>query len=340
MSARLSLGMDIGGTNGRAALVAVTDLGASSPRVEVLSEARLRVRGDTSPDAIAQTIDDLALACCADAKISRDTLSGIGLGIAGQLSADRRTVINGPNLGWLNVPFADLVERRLLAAGAGAIPVAVFNDLSGIAWGEHRCGGGQGFRDLMVVYVGTGVGCGLIADGRLYEGSRAKAGEIGHSKVVSSLGRACGCGERGCLEAYVGGRYIELRAAEDLRAGAAPDLLSFLCLDPLGDFSVIPSELDRAAAAGVGYAARLWDEAADHFGKVMSACLALQNPSGWLLGGGVLDHCPHLRALLIARTAALTVKAIWDDVTVLTPTLGDRAGLIGAALLALEPTTT
>jgi glucokinase len=340
MSARLSIGLDIGGTNGRAALVATTGWDGPNPQAEVLSEARARVRGDTSPDAIARAIDALAMECCETAQISRDQLSGIGIGIAGQLSADRRTVINGPNLGWRGVPFADLVERRLLDDGAGAIPVSVFNDLSGIAWGEHRCGAGAGYRDLMVVYVGTGVGCGLIVEGKLYEGSHAKAGEIGHSKVVARGGRACGCGEHGCMEAYVGGRYIELRVAEDLHAGRAEDLRAFLGMDthtlPNGE-AVMPSEIDRAAGAGVAYAARLWDEAADAFALVMSACLALQNPSGWLLGGGVLDHCPLLRQRLLARTAALTVQAIWRDVTVLTPTLGDRAGLIGAALLALEP---
>lgn len=334
MTARLSLGMDIGGTNARAALVATLDWDSPSPRTEILSEARTRIRGDTSPPAIARVVAELTQTCCSQSAINPANLSGVGIGIAGQLSANRRIVINGPNLGWRAVPFADIAETQL-----GAVPVSVFNDLSGITWGEYRCGSGIGYRDLMVVYVGTGVGCGLIANGKLYEGGQSKAGEIGHSKVVVRGGRVCGCGELGCMETYIGGRYLELRAVADLNAGIAEDLRYYLGL-PIRAFdpaeTVLPSQIDLAAAAGVGYAVRLWDEAADKFGQVISTCLALQNPTGWLLGGGVLDHCPHLRQRLIESAKSLTVKAIWDDVTVLEPKLGDYAGLLGGALLALE----
>jgi len=241
-------------------------------------------------------------------------------------------VVNGPDLGWQHVEFAHIVEGVV-----GDIPTAIFNDLSGMAWGEYKLGGAQGYDDLLVVYVGTGVGAGLVCNGQLYEGSRSKAGEIGHSKIRWG-GRMGGNGEQGSMEAYMGGRYLELRINEDLNRGEAEDLRAFLDMprEPYALPRVMPSHVDRAAAAGVPYAERLWTEVSRGFGQVMSACLALLNPSGWLLGGGVMAACPHLRQRAIEASQALTVRPIWDDLTVLTPTLGDHAGLLGSALLALE----
>lgn len=326
MTETFAIGLDIGGTNTRAALVSSSAQGS-----RVLDERRVRSREDTSPGRIARTVGELVEACCAGAQIPRDRLSSIGIGIAGQLSRDQRTVINGPNLGWREVPFADLIE-----ASVGPIPTRIFNDLSVIAWGEAQCGGGRGHDDLLVIYVGTGVGCGLILNSALYEGSHAKAGEVGHSKITASGGRPCGCGEFGCLETLIGGRYIEGRVIEDLNAGLADDLRAFLELSPTPEpGSVVPSDIDRAAIAGVDYASKLWDEAASSFGLVMSACLAVTNPSGWLLGGGVMEGCPELRRLAVSYTQRLTVKAIWDDLEVLTPQLGSLSGLLGAALLSL-----
>src|SRR5690606_15636855 len=133
----------------------------------------------------------------------------------------------------------------------------------------------------------------------------------------------CGCGEVGCLETLVGGRYIEARVAADLASGRAADLARFL--ESQGEMPdlVTPSDVDCAARHGVGYAEALWDEVSSALARMLSGCLSLINPSGLLLGGGVLLGCESLRARIAADLERMTVAAVWRDVKLLTPELGD-----------------
>jgi len=343
MSASHVIGLDIGGTNARAALLALGrerpgPEDASSARsadenrevcgVEILLDRRRRIRDDTSPEAVVDVIASLARECADAGGLALGDLVGVGIGIAAQLSADGRVVLNAPNLGWRDVALAEALTSSMPeAAGIG-----LYNDLSAIAWGERACGGARGHDHLLAVYVGTGVGSGLILGGELYEGAGGKAGEIGHAKVTGFDG-LCGCGQHGCIEALAGGRSLERRIAADIATGDAEALVAWLSEREEGPVDVLPEHVDAAAGAGVGYARSLWDEVSDALGDVLASAIATLNPSALLLGGGVLENAPNLRARTLERMSARTVETAWDDVSVLRPALGDDAGALGAGLL-------
>lgn len=182
MAAKPTVGVDLGGTRLRAARVRD---GAIEERVSVHLDA-------TEPEAVAAQLADVA----------RSLGDGpVGIGVAGMLRGDTGIIANAPNLNWRDVPFADIVGRRL------SRPVHLENDLSAIAWGEYRFGAGRGARSVACVFVGTGVGGGAVLDGKLYRGANNTSMEIGHVKIAPP-DRTCGCGKRGCMETYVGGAFL------------------------------------------------------------------------------------------------------------------------------------
>ncbi len=314
------VGMDIGGTNARAALVAWDGHGGT-----LVADRRVRIRGATSPEEIVGVVERLVVACCADGGVPVEEIQGVGIGFAGQLSRDGRVVLNSPNLFWRDVPFAAMLEAALSVRR-----VVLANDLNAIVWGECQQGAGRGFDDVLALYVGTGIGAGVVHRGRLLTGYGGNAGELGHAKVPG-LTASCGCGQVGCVEALAGGRAIEERVARDVAAGLAAGMEAYL--RPQTAPSAV--EVELAAHAGVSYALALWDEVAAAIADVLSAALATLNPRALLLGGGVLEGCPVLRARLVARLSERVAEVIWRDVTVLTPHLPGDAGILGAAFLAL-----
>lgn len=309
-------GLDIGGTNARAARIELEN-GPS-----VVARAHASVRADLSPEGVAKTclrlVDELR-----QGTDPADCV--IGVGFAGQLGTDRDLVINAPNLAWRDVRFGSLLSQHL-----GGAKVALYNDLSSIVWGEYRAGGARGFDDLLAIYVGTGVGGGLIQGGRLYEGHAANAGEIGHCKLPQIKTR-CGCGQLGCVEALAGGLSIERRLREDLGRNVETSLAGL-------EHPLNASHVEQAFMKGDAYAMALWSEISEALAFVLSGAIGLLNPHALLLGGGVLEGCPELRRQVIARLSVLTVAVAWDGLEVIAPTLGPDAGPIGAALLASSAT--
>ncbi|MBX7102244.1 MAG: ROK family protein [Myxococcaceae bacterium] len=198
--ATTGVGVDLGGTNLRAALVEI-------PSGKVLASVR-RAHGSKAPEVVAHEV--------AAAIKELGAVGPCGVGVAGQLK--RGLVAMAPNLNWHNVDFA-----RLLTAELGK-PVALYNDLKVAAWGEHCAGAAQGARDSLTVFVGSGVGSAQIANGQLVLGDGGVAGEIGHLKVQLEGGRRCGCGALGCLEAYAGGHNLEAWMKEEGLHGTVGDL--------------------------------------------------------------------------------------------------------------------
>jgi len=189
----VQIGVDLGGSNLRAAAFADGD--GATP-FEIHKEA---VGDDRAPDAIvervAQTIERLASGSAGPI--------AVGVGVAALLRDRRGTVASSPHLRWRNVPFGELLGRRL---GAG-YRLGVYNDVNAITWGEAVAGAARGCRDVLAVYVGTGIGAGLIVGGQLVEGASNCAGELGHNKVRWDEEAApCMCGGRGCVEASLPGR--------------------------------------------------------------------------------------------------------------------------------------
>jgi glucokinase len=315
----LALGLDLGGTNARAALVD-RDSG------QVLAGHRVLLC-DRSPAAVLEVVMQAIREAAAGHDVA--TFGGVGVGVAGQCLGTTGVVLNAPNLGWRDVPFGDLLQRAL------GLPVRVANDLSAAAWGEKRFGAAKGVADVVLVFVGSGVGSGLILGGRLHEGARGVAGELGHVKVRPTRPetklRRCGCGATGCLEAYTSGVNIAARVREELGAGAH-SLVSKLVEEDLAQVSA--AVVEQAWTQGDPYARALWDEVAELLGNAIATVVTLLNPARVILGGGVLLGCMQLERLVRERFDAQVSASAAAGLTFERAFLGDDAGVIGAALLA------
>ena len=303
-----AVGIDLGGTNARVALVTAEG--------QIQKHEKIALT-DRSPNAVADLLAGGARSLLRDTGIEA---LPVGVGMAAQMLRGTGKVSLAPNLGWRDVPFAALLRERL-----GVTPL-LMNDLGAAAWGEACAGAARGERDVILVYVGTGVGSALILDGRLYTGGGGVAGEVGHMKVVPR-GRRCGCGELGCLEAYVSGRNLAGRIRERLEGGAQSRLTK----------GAGAWELEQAAVQGDGLARELWEEAAELLAVALGNLCTAFNPRRLILGGGVLLGCPGLREKVKTGLFDYALKVSQANLEVLDAQLGDDSGVVGSALHALSP---
>lgn len=317
MRGRLALGCDLGATNLRVALVSETGAIVASSR-EALT--------DRTPSVVAQELARIGAQVLELAQIGWDEVHGVGVGLAGQILGSTGTVRVGPNLGWRDVRFGNLVERAL-----GRTP-RVVNDLSAAAWGESQVGAARGVDDALVVFLGSGVGAGLVVGGKLYEGFSGVAGELGHTKVRPG-GRRCGCGERGCLEAYVGGHNVAARLRELVEEGRGAAILEAAG----GDLAEVgPRALSMAVERGDPEAHAFLEEMAELIGWMIGNAITLLNPQKLVLGGGMFHGIGALRELLVREVRASAGRAHLLGLSVLESALEDDAGLVGAGLLAFH----
>jgi glucokinase len=295
---KLALGVDIGGTNARAAVV-------DRATGHILGSAK-KAWTVRAPEAVVGEVAQLLTSLMAGHGIAD---APVGVGIAGMLSGS--VVVNAPNLGWRDFDFGAALSARV------GRRVQLFNDLSAAAWGEKSAGAAKGAQHLFTVFVGTGVGSAIISDGRLLEGATGVAAEFGHIKVELDGGRRCGCGDRGCLEAYVGGAKLSEWMKEEGLSGT-------------------PADLEQRASGGDPRARRLYDVAVGHLALAIANQVTVLNPEVLVLGGGVLSHCPgmvaRIRDVVGHRAAVAARRAVHIEMA----RLGDDSGLVGAALLACE----
>lgn len=326
MARDFALGVDLGGTNVRLALYRGLSHGGAPEMVE---HHRQLVGDSRAPDTVADNV-----AAQVRRLLDRHGLSvhevPIGIGIAAMLCARKGVVANAPNLHWRDVAFATMVSERLEREQ----PVGLYNDVNAITFGEWAAGSGAGVDDVLAVFVGTGVGGGFIAGGRLIEGGSRTAGEIGHIKVVlGDTARSCGCGMRGCIEAYVGGTHLQARIRRELASGAASLALELAGGDP---DAVHPGHLDEAANRDDRYALERYDELAPLLAAALGNAISLLNPSRLILGGGVLSRTPVFRRRVQAALEQVVNPVLLDPLTIVAPALGDDAGLVGSALWAAD----
>ncbi|MGE5186424.1 MAG: ROK family protein, partial [Acidobacteriota bacterium] len=221
--------------------------------------------------------------------------------------------------------------RQLARRLGPRFAVGVYNDVNAIVWGEAVAGAARGCRDVLGVYVGTGIGGGVIAAGALVEGASNCAGEIGHVKVRWDEDAApCACGQRGCVEAYAGGSYIQARIRHELAGGARSEAVRLAG----GAEHVHPGHVDMAAADGDDWALALWSELAPLIAVALANAIAVLNPERLVLGGGVLARCPTLYQLTVASLEVAAPVAAMETLTIVQAELGDEAGLVGSARLA------
>lgn len=320
------LGFDIGGTNARSALIA-----ANQGQFKILSAQKTSIRGSHTPNDVALVVRRVIENVTAEHQLEPNQLSGIGIAIAGQIAIDEHTILNAPNLNWHDIDF-DAVLRQQLDDLIPNIRIRIANDLNAIAWGEYHFGAAHNLSGLLAVYVGTGIGAGLIHDRQLLLGADNVSGEIGHCKFPSLADIPCGCGQFGCVEGYAGGKAIEYRILHDIQTGlVAPADLG------LSD-GEHPSakNIEKYCRLGLPYAVKFWDDTALIIGMLIANAIAILNPQALLLGGGVLEGCPELMSRVVSHIMNLAPRAATANLQFIKPTLHDDAGTLGAALLCLN----
>jgi glucokinase len=276
---------------------------------------------------VVAVIQDAIGRAAAAAGLDPRSVPAVGVGVAGQCLGRTGVVLNAPNLGWRDVPFGSL-----LGAAVG-VPIRVANDLAVAAWGEKRFGAARGIDDVVLVFVGSGVGSGLILSGKLHDGATGVAGEFGHVKVRPWPGtavRRCGCGMTGCLEAYTSGMNVAARVREEIAAGAKTRILELAGGDPA---RVNASLVDEAARGGDAWARALWDEVGELLGVAIANLVTLVNPARLILGGGMLLGSPALLEIVRRTFDGAVSTSATQGLSVVRAGLGDDAGVVGAASL-------
>lgn len=326
MNQQYLLGFDIGGTHARCSLIQKTD-----KNLTIIASQKHAIRANRSPQDIAALVQHVLLTIVLEPKISPSDISGIGVAIAGQIASDERTILNAPNLDWHHIDFYSLL-RAAIGSHAPDVRIRIANDLNAIAWGEYNFGAAQKISSLLAVYVGTGIGAGLIIDGQLMLGADNVSGEIGHSKFPHLESHLCGCGQHGCIEAFAGGKAVEYRILHDIQVG----LVTRQDLGLTQDEHPNAKAIERAYKQNLPYAVAFWEEEALYLGALVANAIAIINPHALLLGGGMLMGCPSLMALSVDRLMTMAPKTATAHLQLIKPTLHDDAGTLGAALLCAD----
>lgn len=315
----LFLGIDLGGTKIATAVV--------DGNAEVLGSAR-KVTPDSRPvpvDAALDAMVDATSEALKAAGVNLGQIGGIGVGAAGSTDVRSGTVVSASNLGWRNIPLANLLAERLNWAG----PLVVDKDTNAAAIGEHLAGAGRGRAHMFYVAVGTGIGGGIILDGRLYRGATGGAGDFGHV-VVEPDGPPCGCGRWGCLEAITSGTAIAAQAEQALAAGKGSTLTALRG-------SITAADVAKAAQGGDAVALDIFQRAAYYLGLALATYVNLVNPECIIIGGGVAES-GNLLFQPVRTTVRERALPTLADIEIVPAELGQQAGIVGAALLvrALE----
>ncbi len=313
--AKNRIGIDVGGTNVKIALVdSDGKIGYSTT-----SPTRAEMGYEYTINNMKQAIRDLMT----ETKLSAKDIEGIGFGLPGQVdfkSGIVRLITNIP--GWVEIPLAKMIEDEF------HIPTRIDNDVRCAALGELNFGAGKGCENLICITVGTGIGSGLIINGRLVRGASNAAGEIGHIKLQMHDGPICGCGDTGCLEAFASGPSIVAMAEEYIMGGKSTKYREMA-----NGGAITPFIVAEAAKAGDPVAKRIFTRMGEYIGIGMASVVNLLNPERIIVGGGVADAGDILLTPLKETIKKRAMKIAGETVQVVPAQLGNTAGVIGASLL-------
>jgi glucokinase len=323
MAKKVLIGVDVGGTS----LLAVV----TSRKGKILGEKKGKTHAEEGASAVLERIIHTIRAAMADAGVKRKQVRAIGIGMPGPLNPQTGVIYHAPNLGptWNNTPVAEYVQERL------GCPVFLDNDVNVGAVGEHVLGAGRGYHDMVAIFVGTGIGGGVIIGGDLYRGHRFTAGEVGHTILLAD-GPLCGCGRRGCAEALASRTAIDREIQAGLEAGresVIPAIMEEMGRDALSS-SVIAAALDRDDAL----MREVLGRAQYYLGLLVANTVNAFDPQVIVLGGGVVERLGAAYVDPVREVAEQYYlnQQDKDQVHVVASELKDYAGVLGAAMLAQQ----
>jgi len=309
---RHAIGVDFGGTSVKIALI--------DERGGIKGEQRIVT------DHVKDRDEWLTKVCSAINDLKGDvTINGVGVGVPGFVDYERGFIYNLPNVpGWTGVPLADLLEERL------NVPVRIDNDVNAMALGECTFGAGRTFQHALFVTLGTGVGGALLINNQLYRGAHSMAGEIGHVSIDMN-GRVSPQGKGG-LEQYVGNRRIAERAIEALEKGRKSIITDLVN----GDLSQIsPKTIKDAASQGDELGMEILDFVTDCIATAFSSIAYILQPQAFIVGGGVAQEADMMFDLIRKHLSERLSPHFYKRLEVKPAELGNYAGMIGCATLAL-----
>jgi glucokinase-like ROK family protein len=312
----------------------VADLGATSIDValttidgRILGHRDEPARIEDGPEAVLGRVDELFESLRRTTPWIPGSLWGVGVGVPGPVEFESGRPISPPIMpGWDGYPIRDRFTTRYGA------PVWVDNDVNVLALGEWRAGVAAGHDNVVVVKLGTGIGAGIISDGRLHRGAQGAAGDVGHVQVVDDPGVVCRCGNLGCLEALAGGAAIARDGLAAATAGRSANLQA--ALDLRGAISA--EDVARAASFGDPVAIQLFAAAGHRIGAMLASIVNFFNPSLVVIGGGVASGPDQLlsgiRETVLRRSLPLATR----DLQLRRSSLGGLAGVIGGASMVVD----
>ena len=313
------VGIDLGGTNIKTGVV--------DEQGKIIAKSSIPTKSERTADEVAFDMAFEVLNLVKSQKISLDELVGVGIGSPGAINSGAGIVDYSPNLGWYNVPIAELILKRVKK------PVKVSNDANVAALGETLFGAGKGYKDTILVTLGTGVGGGIVIGGKLFEGNESKGAELGHSVLVVN-GEPCACGRRGCFEAYSSATALIRETKEAMMRDRESKMWDFVDgdIDKVDGRTAFETEKQGDATAKLvvnNYVLYLSE-------GLLNLCNIFR-PQAIMLGGGVCAQGDNLINRLNKRIKAQHYGYQGTPpVELLIASLGNDAGIIGAAALLMN----
>ncbi|MEI7475232.1 MAG: ROK family protein [bacterium] len=318
MDKKYRIGVDLGGTNVKIAIV--------DEKGHIAYSSSEPTRAEMGYKYTIQNIINLIKTSLKETDISKDAIGGIGVGCPGQIDSENGIVRLLPNIpGWVNVPLTDIMEEEF------GIKTCVDNDVRCATLGEMAFGAGKGLKNIICITVGTGIGSGIVVNGKLARGASGTAGEIGHMMLQDHMGPICGCGNTGCLEALASGPTIVQMANEYLMSGKSTKFRELAVNTPIS-----PRIVAEAAEMGDQVAKRIFEINGYWIGIGMANLVNILNPEAIIVGGGVAQAGDLLLEPIrkVIKERALSIPG--EAVKVVAAELGESAGIIGASLLTLQ----
>lgn len=313
---RYVLGIDVGGTKLAAGVVENTG--------RLVCADRLPTHAAEGPNVVVGRLIDLCRSVMERSGVPRDRLAAAGIGCPGLIDSELGLVEVPGNLpGWDRVPLAARVAEAL------GMPAFLENDANAAALGEHRFGAGRGVADMLYLTLSTGIGGGIIVGDRLCRGATGGAGEIGHMTLRYD-GRPCVCGNIGCFEAYASGTALAARAREAVQDNPSAD--SMLA----GDQLITAQSVVEAVLAGDALARSVWDETIVALAAGLAGLIHIFNPRRIVIGGGLANAGDLLFVPLKRHTRSRTLRPLFEACEIVPAQLGEHAGVLGAAAVALD----
>ncbi len=308
-----AVGIDLGGTFIKFGLVGQDG--------SILKQGRKESGGEKGRGEVLLRIEEAVREALSGTRPSE--IKGIGIGTPG-LVDNEGTVFLAPNLpDWNNIPLAKIFREKF------NLPVKVENDVNTITWGEYLFGSGKGIQTIVCITLGTGLGGGVVVNGKLLRGGNYSAVELGHI-TINTKGTHCGCGNKGCVESYVGaGRIVEKtkRYLKKDRSSIIPGLVN-------GDLSKItPKTVSEAYRKGDRLAARIWKEAGADIGAMLASLVNVFNPEAIIIGGGVAQAGEPLFKAIKEEIMKRSFPLLSKNVKILPASLGQESGIKAAAAL-------